>query len=604
MIARASSLDPTHNSGPQAGTNRFVRLEAEYLRPHRRAIGVALGALVLQSLFVLPLPWLQGVVIDRLGNTSDATWLIAAAAAIPLVCLVGRMLLGWFSSSLMSRVSLEFVRALTDGLHQKLQRLPLAYFDRQETGQLMARLTSDVGTLLIFLSGSSLQLVADLVLAVGIVGVLAWISWPLAIVSVAAAPLLLLSHRQHSGRIGALARSVQQQNAAVYALLSERISGIRTVRACGAEQRELLALEEQLAEQTSRGRQSLNAISLQGLSAMLIGSVAGGLVVCLAAALVQRQWITLGEAVAFIAYLALLYQPLVRLAQFYGGISATLAAVERISEVLEEPEPPLARQRGAGRVRGEIQLRKVSFRYRVEGPDVLERIHLRIEPGMTVGIMGDSGAGKSTLLALLPRLYDLPAGGGRILLDGDDIRGLRVSELRKNVVLVPQQARLFEGTLRFNLTYAQRDADERLMWRTLDAVALADLVESLPQGLDTWVGERGASLSGGQRQRLALARALIARPPVLLLDDCTSALDAETEARVRERIASLRPGQTRVIVSHKPQSFLSADWLVVLAQGRIVRQGRPHRILADSMAILEVGNLPHAGQTVVKAGAF
>jgi ABC-type multidrug transport system fused ATPase/permease subunit len=241
----------------------------------------------------------------------------------------------------------------------------------------------------------------------------------------------------------------------------------------------------------------------------------------------------------------------------------------------------------------------VSFRYRAGGPTVLDHIHLRIEPGMTVGICGESGAGKSTLLALLPRLYELSPAGGRILLDGCDIRALSHRELRKNIALVPQQARLFEGTLRFNLTYALRGADERLMWQALEAVALADLVDSLPQGLDTWVGERGASLSGGQRQRLALARALITRPPVLLLDDCTSALDAETEARVRQRIASLRPGQTRLIVSHKPQSFLNADWLVVLHQGRIVRQGRPHKILADSISEHVLGNLPHSGHSVL-----
>jgi ABC-type multidrug transport system fused ATPase/permease subunit len=330
VIARACSLE-TPCIGQPTNAGRLVRLEAAFFRPHRRAVAFAFAALVLQSLFVLPLPWLQGEVIDRLASASDAFWLIVAAAAVPLVCLLVRMLLGWLSGSLMSRVSLEFVRALTDGLHQKLQRLPMSFFDRQETGQLMARLTSDVGTLLIFLSGSSLQLVADLVLAIGITFVLAWICWPLAIVGLAAAPLLWISHRRHSGRISALARGVQEQNAAVYALLSERISGIRTIRACGAEQRELAALETQLLEQTTRGRQSLNATSLQSLSAMLIGGLAGSLVVCLAAVLVQRQRISLGEAVAFIAYLALLYQPLIRLAQFYGGISATLAAVQRIS---------------------------------------------------------------------------------------------------------------------------------------------------------------------------------------------------------------------------------------------------------------------------------
>jgi ABC-type multidrug transport system fused ATPase/permease subunit len=469
----------------------------------------------------------------------------------------------------------------------------------------MARLTSDVGTQLICLSSGSLQLVADLVLATGIFFVLALLSWPLAVASLAALPLFWLSYRRHSPRISALAKRVQEQNAAVYALLSERLSAIRTVRASGSEQRELTVFDSQLDEQIAHSRRNLNANAAQGLAALLIGGLAAGIIVCLAALLIHHRWLTLGEAVAFVAYLALVYQPLIRLAQFYGGIAATLAAVERITEILDEPEPSLARSpRSLGAVQGEIEFRNVAFRYRADGPLALERLNLHIQPGSTVGIYGPSGAGKSTLLALVPRLYELPSGRGRILLDGRDIRSLRVAELRRQVRYVPQQARLFEGTIRSNLTYATRDASEGLLWRVLEAVALDELVDSLPQGLDTRVGERGASLSGGQRQRMALARALIARPRVLLLDDCVSALDGETAARVRERIADLRPEQTRLIVSHDPHAFANADWLVVLDGGRVAGQGRPREILVDSMSRPELGNLPPAGQTVVQPAGF
>ncbi|HEX5103084.1 MAG TPA: ABC transporter ATP-binding protein, partial [Pirellulaceae bacterium] len=264
----------------------------------------------------------------------------------------------------------------------------------------------------------------------------------------------------------------------------------------------------------------------------------------------------------------------------YGGIAATLAAVDRIVEVLDEAEPPPAPpRRRPRRIRGQLQLRNVSFAY-AGGPLVLDRVNLRVESGATVGILGASGAGKSTLLSLIPRLYDVPPGS-RISLDRCDIRAFAAAALRRNVLLVPQQARLFEGTLRQNLTYAAPRADERLIWRTLEAVDLAGLVQSLPDGLDTWVGERGASLSGGQRQRVALARALIVRPPVLLLDDCTSALDPQTDALVRRRIAELRPDQTRLVVSHRPQSLEGADWIVELRGGRIVRQGTPEEMLSD-----------------------
>lgn len=571
---------------------RVREVESAYLRPYWRQIALALAAMLVQSLVLLPLPWLQGRALDWLvrmvseGLTPSRSWLVsffAVAAAIPLSCLIARMGLGWYSSGLMNRVSLEFVRELTDALHRKLQRLPLSFFDRQETGQLMARLTNDVGTLLIFLSAGSLQLAADLALAAGIVFGLLVLSWPLAIVSLAALPLFLWNHRRSETRIWQLSRGVQQQTAELYAVLSERLSAVRVVRACGAETSELAEFNRRLDRQTTHSKQTLRATSWQSFGAVLIGGWATGILACLAAAVVQFGALTLGEAVSFLAYLGLLYQPLVRLTQFYGGISATLAAVDRIAELLEEPEPaPIATRRLPTPVRGELALENVSFAYDAAGPVVLKGLHLRADPGMTIGICGPSGSGKSTLLSLLPRLYDLPAAGGRILLDGCDIRALDGCDLRRNVLLVPQQARLFEGTIRFNLTYAARTAEEASLRRVLEAVDLAEFVDSLPRGLETWVGERGASLSGGQRQRLALARGLLVRSPVLLLDDCTSALDAQTEARVRRQIAEFSPRQTRLIVSHKQETLWEADWLVMLDHGGIVRQGDPRELLATA----------------------
>jgi ABC-type multidrug transport system fused ATPase/permease subunit len=564
---------------------RLKKLDAAFLSKYRCGIALAAVAMLVQSLLLLPLPWLQGWIIDHLasaggpGRTLSPAMLTIFAGAIPLGCLLARMILSWLSSRYMNRVSLEFVRALTDSLHRKLHRLPVSYFDRRETGELMARLTNDVGTLLIFLSASSLQLVADLVLAVGILAALVVLSWPLAVVSMLALPLFFWNHRRFAARIWTLSRAVQDHSAGLYALVSERLSAVRTVRALGTEEREIAEFDRRLDEHMRHCRQNLKATAVQSLTAILIAGLATVGIVCLAAVFVQRGALTIGTASSFIAYLGLLYQPLVRLTQFYGGISATLAAVDRITEVLSEPEPHAPRGRRLhGRVRGDLRLRDVSFAYQ-PGQPVLRHLNLRIEPGSTVGVWGPSGSGKSTLLALLPRLYALGPGCGRILLDGRDIRTLATTDLRRSVMLVPQQARLFEGTLRFNLTYAAPEANERLLRRVLDAVDLAELVRSLPQGLDTWVGERGASLSGGQRQRVALARALIARPPVLLLDDCTSALDSQTEARVRERISEFRANQTRVVVSHKSEALRAADWVVILRDGRIVEQGEPQRLL-------------------------
>jgi ABC-type multidrug transport system fused ATPase/permease subunit len=210
---------------------------------------------------------------------------------------------------------------------------------------------------------------------------------------------------------------------------------------------------------------------------------------------------------------------------------------------------------------------------------VLDGVGLKIEPGMTLGLLGESGSGKSTLLALAPRIYDLDGDGGAILLDGQDVRGLAVADLRRAMALVPQRATLFGGTIRSNLTYARPDADPKRIRDALEVADLAAPVGALPMGLDTPVGERGQTLSGGQRQRLALARALIADPAVLLLDDCTSALDAETEARIQDAVAAYRPGQTRLIVSRKVSSIRDADLIVVLDRGRVVERGADDELI-------------------------
>jgi ABC-type multidrug transport system fused ATPase/permease subunit len=237
--------------------------------------------------------------------------------------------------------------------------------------------------------------------------------------------------------------------------------------------------------------------------------------------------------------------------------------------------------------RGALEYRGVSFAYSPNGPKVLDGVTLRIEPGMRLGVFGESGAGKSTLMALAPRLYDVPEGTdasgnswGTVYFDGLDVRNLRLADLRRAVALVPQQALLFAGTIRTNLLYANPDATESQMHEALVIADFADTVASLQGGLDTPVGERGCSLSGGQRQRLALARAILAQPAVLLLDDCTSALDAETEARIQLALDQHLPGRTCLIVSHKVASVRRADVIVVLEAGQLIEQGTHADLIA------------------------
>ena len=278
-------------------------------------------------------------------------------------------------------------------------------------------------------------------------------------------------------------------------------------------------------------------------------------------------------------------------------------AVDRIVEVLDEPET-IRNRPGARRLsqpRGGLEYREVSFAYQPGGRTVLDHIDLHIEPGTTLGILGASGSGKSTLLALAPRIYDPDPGQGSVLVDGRDVRELALEDLRRNVALVPQRTVLFEGTIRTNLIYGAPGASPLELRRALRTAVLDDLVEGMPLGLETPVGERGYTLSGGQRQRLALARALLARPVVLLLDDCTSALDAQTEAWLQANLRAARDGRTCVVVSNKVSSVRGADRIIVLGDGRIAEQGTHAEHLGRAGLYARTYRLqteltPHAGR--------
>ena len=572
--------DPSPRPTDRPGHLR--RLEAEFLRPHRLTLGLALAGMLVQSLLLLPVPLAQGWVLDRLLAADRAGLVVQILVALGLMvaCHLLRGGLGYVVGSTMTRVSLEVVRELTEAMHRKLQRLPAAYFDREPTGRVMARITSDVGSLLIFLGSGSVQLASDLVLAAGITAVLVWLSWPLAVVTLAVLPLVALNQRTFAARARRLSAAARGRLDAVYRLLSEKVSAVRVVRAFAQEERELAAFADRvdahrqagLAEVRAAAGQSAVAVALTGLGTVAV--LVGG------ALLIRAGRMTAGEVIAFAALVGLLYNPLVRLTQFQGVWAATRVAIDRMMAVLDEPELPRPRVAGVPlrASRGGLTLRDVSFRYRPDGPWVLDGIRVSVPAGTTVGVVGPSGSGKSTLLALLARVYDPDAGS--IRLDGTDLRDLRAADLRRAVALVPQQAVLFEGTIRSNLLYAAPDAPPSAVRDVLAAVELAGLIDALPLGLETPVGERGVTLSGGQRQRLALARALLADPAVLLLDDCTSALDAETEARVWANLDRLSPGQTRVVVTHKASTADRADWVVVLDHGRLAAQGPPAHLRA------------------------
>jgi ABC-type multidrug transport system fused ATPase/permease subunit len=614
------------NDQPIGSQGILKRFESEFLRPYRGAIALGLVGLILQSVLLLPIPLLQGWVVDRLvgfvqararagelateapsasgtaaggesrpvpAGTPDRGPIVRAiglalAAAIALHLL--RSLLAWKVAAMMGRISQEVVVALRGALHRKLMRLPMAYFDTQQTGRLMARVTSDVGSILMFIRSGILQLLNDLILSLAIAILLGWLAWRLALVALVTVPFYALNQAYFFRVLRRLSDEIRAQVASLYALLSERVSAVRVVRSFAKEDDELRELDERIDHHRSLSWANTRVSAALGAIATLISGLGTVGVITYGIILVGRGQLTVGELLAIYALVGQLYQPIVRLTQFQATAVATQISIERLYEIFDEPEFVRDREgaRPVVRPRGAIEYRRVSFAYSEGGPKVLDQVSLRIEPGMRIGVLGESGSGKSTLLALSPRLYDIPMGTdangcpwGSVCFDGVDIRDLRLAELRRAVTLVPQQALLFEGTIRSNLLYANPEATEADLKQALEMADLAETLASFPSGLDTPVGERGYSLSGGQRQRLALARAIVAHPCVLLLDDCTSALDAETEARIQRALEDQFSGRTCVIVSHKVSSVRGADLIVVLERGRVIEQGTHAQLMHD-----------------------
>lgn len=548
-----------HEGSAPLSSNPFAKIESLFLRPHRPALVLALGCLLIQSLLVLPIPLIQGRLLDELAaDLSNWRRPFFAALGLTLGCLSGRFLASRGAAAIMNRVVLEVVRELTTALHRKVQSLPLAYLDRHDKGGIISRLTSDVGTLMIVLNSGTLQLVGDLVLAVGIAGVLVAKNGKLALAALAVVPLAALGTVAFRKPLARQSHAARERFGATFSYLAERLPQLRLIRAFNQERAERNRFENYLKPQTEACRQTLRTAAIQMAAAAAAAGIGSALVLLVGVGQIDSRQTTAGELLAFYSLAGLLYVPIVRLAQFQGGLAATREALIRMLEILDEPIPAAAQESPANRAA--IELTGVTFRYRADSRVVLRDITLRVPVGQSLGVAGPSGSGKTTLLALLANLYRAESGR---------------ADTPCRVALAPQRPILFEGTIRSNLVYAAPEASEAQLWQALDVVLLGDHVRSRPDGLDSPLGPGGAGLSGGQRQRLSLARALVAEPDVLLLDDCTSALDPETEARVWKNLETCLPNATRIVASSRMSLLQSLDRIVTLEGGRIVNDPPP-----------------------------
>ena len=564
--------------------NTFLRLLG-FLRPYR---GAAIGSIVLAALAMggtVALPALTGQAIDEIG-AGDRSGLGVLALAMVVAGLL-RLVLSVARRLVAGRVSLGVELDLRDRMYAHLQELELGFFDGQQTGQLMSRATVDLQAVRFFL-GYGLIFIVQSVLTILLAGAAMLYTQPtLGALALIPVPFVVLVAARFNRRSRPALGAVQQRIAELTADVEENVSGVRVVKAFAREQRQ----RDRFAQTVGRVfEESIRANRLRAFYTPFIGFLPQlGLAVILLVG--GRQVIdgtlTIGDFTAFYVYLLMLVAPMRTLGVALGMSQRAMASGRRMFELLDR-EPRLVGAPGAPPLpagSGRIEFEGVTFAY-PGASATLHDVDLTVEAGSTVALVGGTGSGKSTLIGLIPRLYDVSVGAVRV--DGADVRDVDPVSLRRAVALVTDDPFLFSASVHDNIAYARADASREEVVAAAGRAQAAGFIAELPHGYDTRVGERGLTLSGGQRQRIAIARALLADPRILVLDDATSAVDASTEQEIKLALREVMAGRTTFVIAHRLSTIALADVILVLEGGRVIAHGSHDELLHASALYAEI----------------
>ena len=548
-----------------------------YYRPYRALFLVDFGCAVLSGLLELGFPVAVKAFIDSLLPRQDWGLILIAAAGLTLVYVAnaGLMVVVTYWGHVLG-INIE--TAMRARAFDHLQKLSFRFFDGQKTGHLIARVTKDLEEIGEVAHHGPEDLFIAVMTLVGAFALMLWVHWPLALVTGAILPVIAFVSLRYGGRMTRNWQAQYGRVGAFNARIEENVGGMRVVQAFANEphERALFALDNARYRDTKLEAYRLMAAALSinylGLRLVQIAVMLGG------AAFVVRGDLTAGGFVGFLLLVGVFYRPLEKIGAVIETYPKGVAGFRRYQELLAtEPDIVDAPDAvDAGVLRGDIRFEGVRFGYG-PGRPVLSDLDLSVAAGETVAFVGPSGVGKTTLCALLPRFYEVEAG--TVSVDGRDVRGYTLASLRRNIGIVQQDVFLFAGTIRENIAYGRLDAGDAEIARAARAARLGALIDALPDGLDTVVGERGVKLSGGQKQRIAIARVFLKNPPILILDEATSALDTQTEREIQAALADLAEGRTTLVIAHRLATIRDADRIVVLGEGRVIEQGRHSALL-------------------------
>lgn len=551
-----------------------------YLREQRWSLFLVFFLVLASSGFALMGPLLIGKAIDSMGITTGQVQfpLLAKIVGSLIIVYILGALASWLQTYLMASVSQKTVKSMRKDIFDKVQTLPLRFFDERPRGDLMSRLTNDVENINNTLSQATTQIFSSLITVIGAVGMMLMLSPSLTLVSLIVVPLGLFITKKIAERTRKLFLEQQTELGQLNGYIEEMISGQRVVKAFNREQETI----DQFAEKNQRLKKvGAQAQVFSGIIPPLmnaINNVSFALVAGIGGYMAVKGAITIGIITAFLNYSKQFARPLNEMANQFNMLQSAFAGAERVFEVLDE-EPEFADQtvaRSLGQVEGKVEFKDVTFGYKSDKP-VLQAINLTAEPGQMIALVGPTGSGKTTIVNLLMRFYDVQKGS--VIVDGQDIRQIEKEDLRSSIGMVLQDTYLFAGTVMENIRYGKLDAtDEQVMYAARMANAHS-FIERLPDSYHTKLTEDASNISQGQRQLLTIARAILADPSILILDEATSSIDTRTEMQIQKALKVLMQGRTSFVIAHRLSTIREADQILVINQGEIMERGSHQELL-------------------------
>ncbi|MGV3528865.1 MAG: ABC transporter ATP-binding protein [Flavisolibacter sp.] len=598
----------TTASQTETAANRGLwRMTISMIRPYSKWLFIILAAMLLETGMHLLAPWPLKVIIDNvltghalppslyflkgMGATAGSLALAAVAAAALLIFTllgaVGSYVQAYFTESVAQYVAND----LRQKIYHHLHRLSLSYYDKQQVAKILNTITADVSTVQDFASSALLKILIDVLTISGMLVIMFYLNWSFALIALSVMPFLFVAVAQFKKMVKKATREVRKDQSNMAAVIQSGLESMRVVNAFDTQELE----EEKLRRISMETVQA--ALKARRMKALLAPVISIVVAVCVAIILWRGSGIimaggalTIGSLTVFLAYLNKFFSPVQDLGKLTTNLALTTVALERIRVILNAHDiiPEKKNAIAANALKGEIKFCDVSFSYNTE-MEVLHRFNLYVKPGERIGICGPTGSGKTTVASLIPRFYDITEG--ELQIDGRSVSDYQLHALRKQISFVLQDTVLFYGSIRENIAYGCPSAMEKDIMEAARLANADEFIDKMPQGFDTLVGEKGYTLSGGQRQRIGIARAIIRKSPILILDEPTASLDNESENSVIAALENLMQGKTVIIIAHRLSTILHAHRIVVMKEGRVVEEGPPAALLESRGIFFELFHL-------------